>query len=102
MLIVDFRHWLNESMTGPAVPKLKNKVEQLGRIISFATDPDGNHPQPTCSRRPGRKPCPGKLEAFLTEDLTIYWHCPKCGDEGLISGWQGLLWDLLNDGGPVQ
>ncbi len=98
MLIVDIRHWLNESMTAPALPQLNNKVEQLGRIIAYATDLNDDHPRPKCSRRPGRKPCPGKLEAFITENLEIYWHCPVCEDEGLISGWQGLLWDLLEDG----
>ena len=54
MLVVDIRHWLNETTTGPAVPQLKNKVNKLGEIISFVTDIDGNHPPPKCSRRPGR------------------------------------------------
>ena len=23
----------------------------------------------------------------------IIWHCPVCGDNGAISGWQGTFWD---------
>ena len=102
MLIVDIRHWLNETMTGPAVPQLKNNVNKLGEIISFVTDLDENHPPPKCSRRPGRRACPGILEAILEEDLRIHWYCPVCEDEGMISGWQGLLWDMLGDDGAVQ
>jgi len=62
MLAVDIRHSLKESMAGLAVPQLKNKVVRLGKIISFATDLNGNHPPPKCSRRPGRKPCPVKTK----------------------------------------
>lgn len=95
MLIIDIRHWLNETMTGPAIPKLKNKVDKLGEIISFVTDLDERHPAPKCSRRPKRKPCPGILDVIVTEDLRIHWYCPVCQDEGIISGWSGLLWDML-------
>lgn len=102
MLIVDIRHWLNDSLTGPAVPELKNKVNKLGKIISFATDLNGNPPPLKCSCRSGRKPCPGELVVLIVEDLRIHWYCPACEDEGLISGWRGLIWDLLDDVGDVQ
>jgi len=32
MLIVDIRHWLNESMTGSAIPELKSKVDKLEKL----------------------------------------------------------------------
>jgi hypothetical protein len=46
---------------------------------------------PKCLRRPKRKPCKGELDIEL--DLAseqIHWSCSICGDEGVVSGWQGL------------
>lgn len=33
--------------------------------------------------------------SFPTSDEqdSIYWQCPVCHDNGLITGWQGTLWD---------
>jgi RNA polymerase subunit RPABC4/transcription elongation factor Spt4 len=22
--------------------------------------------------------------------------CPECGDEGVVSGWRGLIWDMMD------
>lgn len=39
-----------------------------------------------CRRRPGRKPCGEPVVAFVDlESGTIHYHCPKCGDSGLIN-----------------
>jgi len=46
-----------------------------------------------CRRRPGRRPCPGRIQAVVTEESSIQWQCPACGDNGLISCWQDTLWD---------
>jgi hypothetical protein len=24
----------------------------------------------------------------------IYWKCPVCSDEGVVTGWKGLIWDM--------
>ncbi len=29
-------------------------------------------------------------------DNRIHWFCPECEDEGLLDGWQGLMWDMRN------
>jgi hypothetical protein len=47
-----------------------------------------------CRRRPGRKACPGFILAADDEAAgTIWWMCPECGDNGLITGWVGTQWD---------
>jgi RNA polymerase subunit RPABC4/transcription elongation factor Spt4 len=24
----------------------------------------------------------------------IHWLCTECGDEGVVTGWSGLIWDM--------
>lgn len=97
MWVIDIRHWLDESMTGPAVPRLRRKVEKLAEIVMYATSaaaglPVG--PNPTCWRKPRHKPCKGVLDIYINEEEgQIYWYCEVCQDEGIVSGWKGLIWD---------
>jgi hypothetical protein len=101
MWVIDIRHWLNDEGTRPGVPQLKLKVKKLAEIITYATSKEtdllvGKPPQ--CWRRPNRKPCNGRLNIHFTEDDRIYWICPKCGDEGVVDGFRGLVWDMnMND-----
>jgi hypothetical protein len=87
-------------MTGPGVPQLKRKVEKLAEIVTYATSEAAGLPVgqiPTCRRRPGRKPCKSALDIYLDEEKEqIYWYCNSCHDEGVVSGWRGLIWDMLD------
>jgi len=48
-----------------------------------------------CRRRPGRRPCPGRLAVFRSDvPPSIEWWCTDCGDEGVISGWERSPFDL--------
>ncbi|OGR06667.1 MAG: hypothetical protein A2511_15485 [Deltaproteobacteria bacterium RIFOXYD12_FULL_50_9] len=97
MWYIDIRHWLNDEKTGPGAPQLKSKVVQLAKIITFATARDSDlltGDPPKCSRRPNRRSCKGRLNIHFTEDDRIYWICPVCGDEGVVDGWHGLIWDV--------
>jgi hypothetical protein len=98
MWVIDIRHWLDESLTGPGLPQLKFKVKKLGEIITYATAKKAGIPlavQPLCWRKPKRKPCPGELEIRLNPNTEqIHWMCPECGDEGVVTGWAGLIWDM--------
>jgi hypothetical protein len=39
--------------------------------------------------------CPGFIVGELIPEAEhIVWHCPVCNDKGLITNWQGTLWDL--------
>lgn len=96
--VTDMKHYLDEDgylaeMPGPA---LKLALFQ-GAIVSWVTAqlprqiPRTNV---TCRRTPGRQRCLGEIHAFLeVPSERIIWHCPFCGDNGLISGWEGTEWD---------
>jgi hypothetical protein len=98
MWVIDIRHWLDETKTGPAVPQLRSKVKKLGEIITYATSAGAGMATgttPKCWRRPQRKPCEGELQIDLdSASNRIHWYCELCGDEGIISGWKGLIWDM--------
>ncbi|MFH1216536.1 MAG: hypothetical protein V1706_08545 [Pseudomonadota bacterium] len=101
MWIINIRHWLNRQLDGPAVPHLKFKVNKLTELITYITSLESDllvGDPPLCWRRPGWKPCKTELHLSWTEDEQIYWHCPKCGFEGTLDGWQGLIWDVSVEG----
>lgn len=100
MWVINIQHWLDETKTGPAVPQLRLKVKKLSEIIMYATSATAGIPTdstPRCWRRPKRKPCQGLLDIYL-DAITdqIHWHCSACKDEGVVSGWEGLIWDMLD------
>jgi hypothetical protein len=98
MWVIDIRHFLDASLAAPAAPGLARRVKKLGEIIAYATSIEAGIAvdyRPTCWRRPKRKTCPGRLDVRLNPDAgEIHWFCPECGDEGVLSGWPGLIWDM--------
>ncbi|MBD3373953.1 hypothetical protein GF406_02865 [candidate division KSB1 bacterium] len=73
--------------------------QYLGSIVQAVTErgPDDREDQTPlrCRRRPGRKRCNGRILAMIPDEdpMTIHWFCPVCEDNGVITGWQGTLWD---------
>jgi len=98
MWVIDIRHWLDDTQSSPALPQLTLKVKKLGEIIMHATSAAIGIPiaaPPGCWRRPQRKPCKGILEIdFNPATNQIHWKCPVCLDEGVVTGWEGLIWDM--------
>lgn len=98
--VVDLRHFLAPSgaiaeLPGPA----RRLAEYFASIVVDATSNLDEPPSVRCRRRPGRRPCPGVLMAYPSpeEPEVIEWHCPECGDYGVIRGWEGTLWDGFAD-----
>jgi uncharacterized protein (DUF433 family) len=57
-------------------------------------DGDGELTNVWCWRRPNRRPCRGEIVARLENGSgEIVWHCPSCGVNGFIRGWEASLWD---------
>jgi hypothetical protein len=54
-----------------------------------------------CWRRPNRQPCEGVLQIEMRKEF-IHWHCPECGDEGVVTGWRGLMWDMTEFRSPIE
>jgi len=96
--VTDLRHYLDDSedladLPGPAL----NLAMTLTSIVAWATDHEPEDILPTnvwCWRRPARKRCRGELIAELQRGSSeIFWHCPMCGVNGVIRGWEHSLWD---------
>jgi len=97
--ITDLTHYLNDNggiITEP--PQARRLGEFLAAIIVMSSYIEPECPEKyrvSCRRRPNRKPCFEQIVGYIdpeTED--IFWKCPKCGDRGLISNWQGTIWDM--------
>ena len=97
--ITDITHFLDEDGDMITEPQQARKLgEYLAAIIVMASYIEPEFPekyQVSCRRRPNRKPCLEDVLAYVDpESEDIYWKCPKCGDRGLISNWQGTIWDM--------
>jgi hypothetical protein len=100
MYVTDVRHFLDEDgfppdgLPGPA----RRLLGHLSGVIRAATARDAGVEWTTtvpCRRRPRRAPCAGRLVVHRTDvPSSITWHCPACGDDGVITGWRGTLDDL--------
>jgi hypothetical protein len=96
------RHYLDER-TGDLPDEIPERFLSLalffGTIVAWVTDhlPHGDPlTNVPCRRRPGRRRCRGELIAELERAKGyIVWHCPFCGDNGVIHGWEDTPWDRL-------
>ncbi len=96
VLVSDLRHFLGMPDDAPA--PARRMAEHLGRIVEVGTASPTGEPTGSsirCTRRPGRRPCVGLIE-LVRLDLppSIEWWCPVCGDDGVVSGWEGSAFDL--------
>ncbi|GAC1534661.1 MAG: hypothetical protein NVS3B12_15740 [Acidimicrobiales bacterium] len=96
MFVSDLRHFLDidDETLAPA----RRMAAQLGSIVKAATASEAGQSWVSgiaCTRRPGRKPCPGRI-GIRRSDVppSIRWECVACGDEGVIHGWEGSYADL--------
>lgn len=95
MVHFDWTDAESERIPGPA----QRLAEYLGSIVAASVGPhrDARITQIQCRRRPGRKRCEGRLvSAIVPDELhggdAIEWQCPLCGDNGLITEWEGTRW----------
>ncbi len=97
--VTDMRHYLDETgslaatMPAPAL----NLALFLGSIVGWVTGRGADRAPRTnvpCPRSPGRLRCRGEIVADLEPaGAAITWHCPACGDNGVIRGWEDTRWD---------
>jgi len=80
-------------------------AEHLTLIVRAATAGEGGRGWVSalpCTRRPGRRPCPGHLALLRTDvPASIDWQCTACGDDGVIRGWERSPFDLRPRGPEV-
>jgi hypothetical protein len=96
--VTDLSHY--DGIDGdPAAPAAAARfADHLRMIGSSATARAAGSAHETalrCRRRPGHRPCPGHLVVQRVDvPAEITWHCPSCGENGVITGWAGSPWDL--------
>jgi len=47
-----------------------------------------------CRRRPGHRPCTGRMHVRAGADGGVAYRCPVCGDTGYVHNWRGSPYDL--------
>jgi hypothetical protein len=95
--VTDMRHFPDdqgelERMPGPAM----NLAVYLGAIVGWVSRTNGRNQRTNvwCRRRRGRRRCRGEIIAGKADERhAIVWHCPQCGDNGIIHGWENTRWD---------
>lgn len=104
----DLRHFLTESGHFPVdMPhEAKALAEFMGSIVAAATGClYTNFPETgiECIQEKNGQLCGGTILAgVIINDLPlkplnkIGWHCEQCNSSGVITGWQGTLWDMLD------
>jgi len=88
-MFTDLGHFFDDEELPSAARRLRR---YFLAIIYSLEDLDECHVADTgvrCRRRPGRKPCPGEIQAVWEDTGAgpgVTWECPSCGDNGYISG----------------
>jgi hypothetical protein len=103
--IIDITHYLDASGRLAAMPGPARRIaDYFGSIVAALADtiPETvTFTSVQCRRRPGRRRCLGQIQGVVNSESAIRWQCPVCADNGLISHWQGTIWDTRRSG-PLQ
>lgn len=97
--ITNMTHFIPDDSSFELPAPARRLADYLGDVVSAATL-EGAHgcwleTPLRCRRRPKRRRCTGHLCVRLQHlPAEIRWHCQVCGDNGVITGWQGTEWDL--------
>lgn len=95
VFVSDLRHFLDLQDDAPATAKrLGLQLAAIVRAASARPAGSGARSAVGCIRRPGRRPCEGFVMVFRRTNGEIAWSCDACGDEGVISGWEGSPVDV--------
>ena len=97
-MITNIQHFMDEKGEVPDLPlEAKELLSFLTAIIETATI---EYERPVtlsaikCRKLKMKKRCSGEIEVWVyAENNQIGWECLECGDEGIISHWEGTLWD---------
>jgi len=97
-MVTNIQHFLDEKGRVPDLPKeAMELLTYLSAIIEDATREsrtDAETAQIRCRRVVKGKVCSGDIEVYLyPEAAEIIWQCEECGEEGVITDWEGTVWD---------
>jgi hypothetical protein len=93
MHITNFQHYLDKD--GNITTDMPHEARELANFLALLIDDASTgdydaEPVIRCIE----KGCEGLIVAFINNNPNeIYWVCPICKSEGLISNWRGTKWD---------
>jgi len=95
VFVSDLRHFLDMPDDAPS-PAMRLGLQFAAIVRAASVRPVGTGARSAvgCIRRPGRRPCEGFIMVFRRTNGEIAWSCDTCGDEGVITGWEGSPTDL--------
>lgn len=102
MWSVNMQHFLDEKGSTDQTPtQAKELANYFGAIVAGVTlDFTGRTiliSGITC-RNPESPGCSGSIMGYLGRDLdSIEWYCKGCEDSGVITAWDGTLWDCSEE-----
>jgi len=97
-MVTNVRHFLDDKGGVADLPKeAMELLTYLGAIIGDATTENPTDIETTeirCRSVKRGELCSGYIEAFLyPQSAEIIWQCEECGEEGIITDWEGTVWD---------
>ncbi|MES2206763.1 MAG: hypothetical protein V4525_08210 [Pseudomonadota bacterium] len=92
MLFTDIRHFLDTkgAIALKSKPDLKF-AEFIGSLIAASTFSSTKTANSCCFI------CGSHVTSVVSHTEHIAWQCNSCNEEGVISNWQGTLWDLTDN-----
>ena len=98
VMITDIRHFLDDDGNVPDLSvEAMNLLGFLTAVIEQASekyDAPISFLENGCRCVVEGESCPGEVEVWVfAEDNRIGWECLECGDEGIITNWEGTRWD---------
>ncbi|MCK5355030.1 MAG: hypothetical protein KAJ63_07915 [Methyloprofundus sp.] len=100
-MMMNIQHFMDENGEVPDLPlEAKELLNFLTAIIEAATI---EYERPltlsaiTCQKVIKGNHCSGEIEVWVNADNNqIGWECLECGNDGVITHWEGTPWDKRN------
>ncbi len=100
-MITNIQHFLDKNGEVPDMSleaqELVSFLSAIIEAVSTKYDASAAFADTKCRTIVNGKSCAGEIEVWVyAEDNRIGWECLECGDEGVISDWEGTPWDKRN------
>ena len=97
MYITNFIHYLDA--TGNIPKQMPREARELANFLALVVDSTTKTKQSSLTSTDIRcfiKGCYATVKSTLRPEANeIYWYCPDCENEGVISQWEGTRWDII-------
>ena len=97
--VTDLQHFLDDQGDLAEMPNQAKQMAAFLVLIIDAITPEAPEDFVESGVRCRARKCTGEILARLDPgDEVITWHCPACGQNGVVRNWQGTKWDRRGEG----